>query len=538
MSTLVLHNARIYTLDPRQPWAQAAVLKEGRVAWVGREDDLPANAPRAAEAINLSGRLMLPGLIDAHFHLVAGARWRFGVQLDAARSVPELQTHVRAFAEAHPDRPWITGRGWQYSAFGETPIHRRLLDEVVPDRPVFLNAFDGHTAWVNTRALKLAGLLDSAPTSLNFGQVVVDADGTPTGELREPPAMDLVRRLIPPLSEDDESALLRQVLRECAAYGITAVHNMDNWDDGLRVLRAFESRNELTVRVYLPFSVEPGMPESALEEWEAQTGELRRDRRSPEALLRTGSMKFFADGVIEAKTAWMVEPYADGSSDRGSPNFEPSEFKRLVCKADALGYQVCVHAIGDAAVRLALDAFAEAAQRNGQRDSRHRIEHIEVYHPADLHRFRELGILGSVQPLHAEYGADLWRQLVGASRLPFGFAWHDLLNVGAPIAFGSDWPVVTMNPYEGMRAGLFRQPLSADAASHRLTLPQLLDGYTRSAAYFEFAEDTRGMIAPGYLADIIVLDRDLFEVASNPGALVETRSVLTLVGGRVVHNQL
>lgn len=541
MTTLVLHNARVYTLDPRQPWAQALVIRDGRIAWVGSEAELPAYAPKAAEAINLNGRLVLPGLIDAHFHLVAGARWRYGAQLDGARDLPELLARVRAFAEAHPDRPWVIGRGWQYALFGDMPIHRRLLDEVVPDRPVFLSAFDAHTAWVNTRALELAGLLNGPPAPLSFGQVVMGADGTATGELREFPAMNLVRRLIPPLPEDDETALLRQVLRECAAFGITAVHNMDNWDDGLRVLRAFELRDELTVRVYLPFNVEPDTPESALDEWEAQTGALRRDRRPPEAMLRTGSMKFFADGVIEAKTAWMIEPYADGSGERGAPNFAPETFKRLVRKADALGYQVCVHAIGDAAVRLALDAFEEAAQHNGRRDARHRIEHIELCHPADLPRFRTLGVLASVQPLHADYGVDAdnpWGRMVGAARLSFGFAWHDLFNAGAPVAFGSDWPVVTMNPFEGMRAGLFRQPLGANAGAHRLTLPQLLEGYTRSAAYFEFAEGARGMIAPGYLADVVALDRDLFEVASDPRAMVETRSALTLVGGRIVHEQL
>lgn len=541
MSAIVLHNARVYTLDPRQPWAQALVIQDGRITWVGAEADLPAHAPKGAELINLNRRLVLPGLIDAHFHLVAGARWRYGAQLDSARDLPELLARVRAFAEAHPDRSWVVGRGWQYAIFGDAPIHRRLLDEIVPDRPVFLSAFDAHTAWVNTRALELADLLNGPPAPLAFGQVVMGADGTATGELREFQAMSLVRRLIPPVPEEDEAALLRQVLRECAAYGITAVHNMDNWEDGLRVLRAFESRDELTVRVYLPFNVEPGMSASELDAWDAQTGALRRDRRSPETMLRTGSMKFFADGVIEAKTAWMIEPYADGSGERGTSNFAPDEFKRLVRKADALGYQVCVHAIGDAAVRLALDAFEDAAQYNGFRDARHRIEHVEVYHPADLPRFRTLGALASVQPLHADYGVDTdnpWGRMVGSARLPFGFAWHDLFNAGTPVAFGSDWPVVTMNPFEGMRAGLFRQPLGANAGVHRLTLPQLLEGYTRSAAYFEFAEGARGMIAPGYLADVFVPDQDLFEVAADPRALVETRSALTVVGGRIVHERL
>jgi hypothetical protein len=543
-ASLVVRNARIYTLDRSLPWADALAIQGDRIAWVGRDYEADDWIGPNTKVIEAGKRLVLPGLIDSHFHLLLGARGLHGVQLDDAKSVEEIQQQVRAFAQAHPDREWITGRGWQYKALPEgVAVHRKMLDEVVPDRPVVLTAFDGHTAWANTVALERAGLLNGPSAQPAFGAVIMGDDGAATGELRETVAMNLVRSHVPELTAAEQDALLRRALKMAASYGITSVHNMDGQHDALSVFHRFDAHAELTLRVYVPFDVEPGMKEDALEAW---VHSPNANSQSP--LVRTGAMKFFADGVVESKTAWMLEPYADGSDDRGKPNFDPEEFKRLVVKADYLRQQVFVHAIGDAAARLALDAFNHAIRMNGPRSSRHRIEHVEVLDPADLTRFKRMHALASVQPLHADFGTDdanPWRKLVGPRRWAWGFPWRTLMNAGVPLAFGSDWPVVTMNPFEGMRAGLARHKLDfSDAKSHfpdqKLTLEELIEGYTRAGAYFEFQEREKGQIKAGMLADVIALDQNWFDALPEElsGVIGDTRSALTIVGGRIVHEAM
>jgi len=554
-ASLVLRNARLYTQIRNDPWAEALAIYKDRIVWVGRDADAERWIGPETEVIDAGRRLALPGIIDSHFHLLRGARALYDLQLGDARSIEDVQTRLRAFAEAHPDREWLVGQGWQYSLFapGSAPT-RTLLDAVVPDRPVLLTAFDLHTAWANTVALERAGILRGAPAPLAFGAVVMGEDGLASGELREPPAMDLVRQLIPPLTRDQELDLLRQALRLCAGFGITSVHNMDGDAHSLSLYRELEARGEMTVRIYVPLLVEPGTRPEAIEDWAHDTRDLwfKPEKNKflpyPAPFVRTGCVKFFADGVVETKTAWMLEPYADGSGERGQPNFDPRELDRLIVAADSLGLQCFVHTIGDAAVRATLDAYQHARRLNGPRDARHRLEHIEVIDPVDLTRLKRLRVVASMQPLHADFGADEknpWRALVGPARWAWGFAWRTIMNAGVPLAFGSDWPVVTMNPFEGMRAGLIRQKLDlSDARSafpdHRLTLSELIAGYTADGAFFEFQEREKGRLQSGMLADLVVLDTDLFALpeAELTQHIAETRSVLTIAGGRVAHRTL
>ncbi|BCX04239.1 MAG: amidohydrolase [Candidatus Roseilinea sp.] len=553
-ASLVLRNARIYTQVRTDPWAEALAIIGDRIAWVGPDMEAADWVGPNTQVIDAGRRLVLPGLIDSHFHLLMGARALRDLQLDDARTVDEVQSRLRAFADAHPEREWLTGRGWQHSLFarGGRP-DRTVLDAVVADRPVFLVASDGHSAWVNTAALQRAGIVHGPANPPAFGAVMMDDDGRATGELREA-AMDFVRDLIPPLAREEEDDLLRQALRTCAEYGITSVHNMDGDAQSLAIYRDFEARGELTLRIYVPLTIEPGMPEADIEAWVRETQDINRatiEARAepgPMPFVRTGCVKLFADGVIESKTAWMLEPYDDGSGECGRPNFAPDEFKRLITKADALKLQIFVHAIGDAAVRAALDAFELARKLNQPRDSRHRLEHIEVLDPVDLTRMKRRRVLASVQLLHAEFGSDPdnpWRRLVGPKRWAWGFPWRAILNAGVPMAFGSDWPVVTMNPFEGMRAALTRPKLDfSDARSyfpdHRLTLEELVAGYTLDGAFFEFQERDKGRIKPGMLADLAVLDTDLFNLprADLEAGIAGTRSALTVVGGRIVHRAL
>jgi predicted amidohydrolase YtcJ len=531
-------------MDSSLPWAEALAIDGDRIAWVGR--DYAANdwIGPDTRVIEVGRRLVLPGLIDSHFHLLEGARGLRDAQLGDAASIEDVQRTVRAFAAAHPDRDWVTGRGWRYGVFppGAAP-HRSPLDAIVPDRPCYLIAFDGHTAWANTVALERAGLLLGPADSPAYGGVVMGDDGTATGELREPPAMDPVRRLIPPPTPDEDAALVGQALAMCASFGITSVHDMDGDASSLSTYRALDERGALSARIYASYSVDPGAPEGMLDDWVRATGALPSTSH-----VRTGCMKFLADGVVETKTACMLEPYDDGSGDRGRMFFAPDAFRQLVARADRLGQQVFVHAIGDAAVRAALDAFDHAKRMNGPRDSRHRIEHIEVLDPVDPTGFKRARAIASVQPLHVEFALDAdnpWRRLVGPKRWAWAFPWRALISAGAPLAFGSDWPVLTMNPFEAMRAALARPKLDFSATTshfpdHRLTLSELIEGYTRAAAYAEFQERRKGQIMPGLLADVVALDQNWFDAPREelPAAIASTRADLTIVGGRVVHNGL
>jgi len=552
-ATLVLRNAHIYTQDRSSPWAEALAIDGDRIVWTGREDEAHEWLSTGTRQIDLGGRLVLPGLIDSHFHLLRGAKALRGVQLDDALTVSALQKAVGAYANAHPDQLWVSGRGWRYKAFGAgSPIHRTLLDAVVSDRPVYLDAFDVHTGWANTRALEMAGILRGPTQQPSFGGVVMDSDGSATGELRESRAMDLVRTLIPTPTPSEIDALLGDALRQAAQYGLTSLHNMDGDADTVRVLRDFEARGKMTVRVRVPLTLKATSTEADIEDWQHMTATARDPQQAAPTLVSTGGVKLFADGVVENKTAWLIEPYADSvsqqSGDKGGPNFQTDHFRRLVTKADTLKLQVAVHAIGDMAVRATLDAYQHARTQNGPRDARHRIEHIELLNPADLTRFGRLHVLASVQPLHADFGIDTanpWRDLVGPGRWGWGFPWRALKMADIALALGSDWPVVSMNPFAGMHAGLTRIKLDFSASrssfpDQRLTLQELINGYTVDGAYFEFAENDKGQLRPGMLADVTVLDQELLALSKHelPERLCATRSVLTIVGGHVVHEAL
>ena len=525
----LLRNARIVTQNPEQPLAEALAVVGDRVAWIGRNDEAKAWIGPGTRVIDGGGRLALPGLIDSHFHLLLGARTLGMLPLEGAHDLAEVQARLRAHA-ATTDGDWIVGRGWAYRLFaGGEPIHRHMLDAAVPERPVFLTAFDGHTAWANTVALRRAGILEGADTGSAFSLVVLGADGLATGELREGAAMNLVRRHIPTLSEDEQLTLLRQALRKLATLGLTGIHNMDGdaWQLGL--YRRLLERGELSLRVLLPLSLSPGMAPEQIDAW----AELARAQSDPR--LSAGAVKLFMDGVVESKTALLLAPYNDGSADLGTANYAQEEFDALVTRADARGLQVFVHAIGDGAVRRTLNGFAAARRRNGVRDSRHRVEHVELIDPSDVGRFVELGAIAAMQPIHANFGLDeqnTWRRLSGPARWPWGFAWRRLRDSGVRLAFGSDWPVADPDPLKGIHVCLTRPPLDHGVPDQRVTLDEAVAGYTTWAAYAGHQETALGQLAPGYRADLVLLSQDLYALPA--AAIPEARVALTMVGGEVV----
>ncbi|MCB0045288.1 MAG: amidohydrolase [Caldilineaceae bacterium] len=526
---LLITNARVYTADAAQPRAEAVAVKENRIVFVGGSEKAAAWRGANTQVIDGRGRTLMPGFIDAHFHLLWGSVKLDNLQLDGARSIDEILTAVRTYADAHPEKGWIQGVQLLYNAIpAGQALTRQMLDSAVADRPVFLTAFDGHTSWANTEALRRGGILAGRATAA--GSEIVMAGETASGELREPGASNFVRDQIPQPTAAEKAALLRKGLARAASVGITSVHNMDGSEESMGIYKAFEARGELSLRVYVPYDIKPETPLDAFAE--AATWPERFNGSH----VRAGAVKFFMDGVLESYTALMLSDYAERPGDLGKALFTAEQFKRMAAEADRHGLQIFVHACGDGAVRRTLDGYEHVRRVNGVRDSRHRVEHIEVIHPDDAPRFAEMGVIASMQPLHAPLSpkdGDIWVSRPGRDKWPLSFAWELLRGAGARLVYGSDWPVVSMNPLLGLYAGRNRTAWAEGVPDQRQSLENLIAGYTRDAAYAEFMEKEKGVLRTGMLADMVLLSQDLFAVPDK--ALAEVKPVLTVCDGRPVY---
>ncbi len=534
---LLLTHAHIFTADPNFPHAQALAVQGNRIVFVGSNAEAEAWRGPNTRTIHAAGRTLMPGFIDSHFHLFWGSIELRAAQLGEVRSLDDLRGVLLAYAAAHPDQAWVHGQGLIYlsvppllagQGVREGALTRHHLDAIISDRPVAVTAYDGHTVWANTFALQKAGILHGGEVPPG-SEIVMGAEGLTTGELRERGASHFVEDLIPEPTEPEKRALLQRGLRLAAELGITSVHNMDGEMGQLTRYMAMEDTGELTLRVYIPYTIRP---ETCLE---SLTEAVEMAKANPDGMARGGAVKFFMDGVIESYTALMLDDYADAPGNKGSALFTAEHFTRMATEADRLGLQISVHAIGDAAVRRTLDGYAAVQRVNGKRDSRHRVEHIEVHHPDDLPRFAGLGVIASMQPLHAPMSAtsfDLWPARVGVDRWDRSFAWHRVREAGARLVFGSDWPVVNQSPFKGLSSALNRQPWQNGLADHCQTLEQTLLSYTRDAAYAEFMEHEKGMLKPGYLADLVLLSEDIFSVS--PQEIERVHPAMTIVDGRVV----
>jgi hypothetical protein len=440
---------------------------------------------------------------------------------------------LAAWAATHPavnsEDGWIVGYQLRYSAISiDQSLDRHWLDRVVADRPVLIYSYDTHTAWANTLALQMGGLLHGADVPAGSA-LMMAADGTATGELREPGAYNPVRERIPKPDRARKRQLLQAGLAEAARFGITSVHNMDGDREQIELYAAMAAAGEMTLRVYVPYSVKPETPLEELAQAVMWREEFQNDH------VRAGAIKLFMDGVLESYTGLMVGDYADKPGDSGDALYSAEHFNAIALAADRLGLQIFVHCCGDGAVRRTLDGYALAQRVNGRRDSRHRIEHVEAIHPDDIPRFAELGVIGSMQPYHAPLtlaDGDVWTARAGAMRWPTSFAWQTLRAAGMHHAFGSDWPVVSMNPLLGIHAARNRQPWRVGDPPQAQSLHNTLVGYTRDGAYAEFQEAHKGMLRAGMLADIVLLDGDLF---ATPDAMLKDVHVrLTMCDGRVV----
>ena len=537
---VIVTNARIYTVNPEQKWAEAIAIRGDKILAVGNRKEVETLRGPSTKVIDAGQRLLLPGFTDCHIHFMDGSLGLTRVDLNEAKTIAEIQKRVKAFADQHPAQkydPWIQGMGWTYPTFGSSALpHKKILDDVVPDRPIYLVAYDGHSSWANSKALALAGIDRNTPDPPN-GIIVHDANGDPTGALKES-AGDLVAAKTPVPTRAERLDALRRGIHEANRFGLVRVHSAGQDFEYLDLYDELRKHDELTLRFYVAYFLDP----PGLTPEIATLIENARKRYDPaDNWIAAGAVKTMLDGVIEAHTAAMLAPYTDDPSQIGKLFWDPGKYKAAITDLDARGLQIFTHAIGDKAVRLALDAYQNAHEVNHTNDARPRIEHIETIDAADVDRFGKLGVIASMQPLHSYPDDDtlnIWARNIGPERASRAWVWHSIQDKGGALAFGSDWPVVTLNPWPGVQTALTRQTKEGDppggfVPQQRLTLEDTVRGYTLGAAFAGRREKTEGSLEPGKLADFILLDRDVFKI--DPSAIGKTEVLMTVVGGRVVY---
>lgn len=533
---IIVVHGRVYTENPKQPWAQAVAIRGSKIVAVGEDATIEKRRGMGTKVINAGGKLVLPGFVDCHVHFLGGSLGLSQVNLQGAKDVTEIQKRLREYAAEHPGDDWIRGRGWNYAMFGsETLPKKSFLDELFPNRPVLLRGFDGHTAWVNSKALALAGITRDTADPPN-GSIVRDAQtGEPTGALKES-AQRLVSKLVPEPTRADKLLALRAGMKWANEHGITRVHSAGGDFESLDLYEEMRRRGDLYLRMYIAYFVDPPL----LQPKDLEAIESAHKKYHDE-WIDAGAVKFMVDGVVESHTAAMLEPYSDDSSLKGKPFWEPANYNAAVAELDKQGLQLFTHAIGDSGIRMALDAYENAEQRNHKHDRRPRIEHIETVSAADIPRFGQLGVIASMQPLHSYPDSDtvdVWARNVGADRASRAWAWKSISDAGGHLAFGSDWPVVTLSPWEGIQTAVTRQtaegtPADGFVPEQRLTVEQAVDGYTLGAAFAGRREKSEGSLEEGKLADLIIVSQNIFDI--NPHKIGGTKVVTTILGGRVVY---
>jgi hypothetical protein len=539
---LALTGGKIYTVDAGRSWAEAVAIKDGRIVFVGSSEDAKNFIGDDTKVVNLKGRMVVPGFQDAHVHPISAGVEANACDLNAYATVDEYIAAIKRYADANPDEPWITGGGWLMSAFGPGALARReLIDAVVPDRPVFLWSRDGHTAWVNTKALEVAGITNKTPDPPD-GRIDRDPkSGAAVGSLQEG-AANLVASRKPPNSDAIREEGLRYAIKYLNGLGITAVQdaNVNETQDDLATYRKLDQAGELSLHVIgsIWWKRDQGV--------EQIEGMKQLRSKYTKGHVDAGTAKIMQDGVMENYTAVMLEPYLlPGKKDvRGIPMVEPEKLKEAVARLDAEGFQVHFHAIGDGAIRQSLNAVEAARKANGDLGHRHHISHLQLIDNADVPRFKQLGVVANYQPLWAyadEYITELTIPFIGPERSSHLYAINSLLNSGATVAFGSDWSVSSPNPFEEMetaitRLGALGETTEPFLPEEAITLAQALDAFTINAAYVNRLEQETGSIEVGKLADLAILDRNLFDIPASE--LSDTRALVTLFEGKAVHGKL
>ena len=535
---LVFRNGSIYTVDGTRSWARAVAVRGGRIVYVGSDEGSEEWAGPSTQVVDLDDRLMLPGFQDVHIHPITGGIDAAACDLNELTTLEEYLQAIGTYAAENPDEEWILGGGWSMSVFGPgANASRKLLDEIVPDRPVFLSSADGHSAWVNSKALEIAGITAETPDPADG---IIDREpGTrePMGSLQEG-AADRVFAHAPPVDPEARMAGLKYAIEMLNRYGITSIQDAHIYgEQDLQAYRALDDRGELSLRVV----------GSLWWDRESGTGQIRqfkswRDQYT-RGRVRATTVKIMQDGVMENFTAAMLEPYI-GKGTRGIPMVEPEALKTAVTALDAAGFQVHFHAIGDAAIRQSLDAVEAALLANGNLGHRHHVSHLQLIDPADVPRFRKLGVVANFQPLWAyadSYIKELTVPFIGPERTEWLYPIGSVHRSGGMIAFGSDWSVSSPNPFFQIETAIRRmgppgentEPFLPD---ERIDLPLALAAFTINAAYVNTSERDTGSVEVGKYADLIVLDRNLFDI--RPEDISDTSVLMTMIEGQVVHGDL
>ncbi|MEX0991956.1 MAG: amidohydrolase [Actinomycetota bacterium] len=536
---LILTSAAIYTVNPSEPWVEALAVRDGRISAVGSTEDIMELRGPATRVLDLPGRMVLPGFQDAHVHPPIAGIDRMRCDLLEVEGREEILTAVKTYAETHPDEPWILGSGWGTGSFPGGVPTAADLDAVVPDRPVLLSSSDGHAAWANSRAMELASVTRATPDPPD-GYLERDAAGNPIGTFQEG-AADLVEDVAPSPTRDDVRRGLLVAQEYLHSLGITswqdAIVGESSWGDTIGVYRDLGESGQLTARVVgaLWWGREQGLE---------QLGDLREKRTSFAAgRFRPTSVKLMLDGIVENKTAGVLEPYLgpDGqpTAERGIDFIDPDLLMKLAPMLDEDGFQMHFHAIGERAVRNALNALTRV-QEEGRRAHRHHISHIQIIHPDDIGRFAELDVTANMQPLwacHEPAMDDLNIPILGQERSGWLYPFASLLRSGARLAGGSDWNVSTPNVFLQSEVAVTRIGRDAPDADpllpgEAITLDAALRAYTMGSAYVNHQDDVTGSIEVGKYADLAVVDRNLF--ASDDGPIGDARVLLTLVEGEEV----
>jgi len=534
---LVIHDAKIYTVDPARPWAEAVAIKDGRILATGGDAEILRFVSSRTRVLDVRGRLVLPGFIDSHNHITFGSDPDV-LQLSDVRSPREIYERVRLAVATQREGGWIEGEGWNYSVFpgGALPTWRDL-EVVTGDRPAFLVSYDVHTVWLNRAALKRLGITRTT-ASLPYGEVDKDPrTGEPTGILRSFATMGLsvagqqaLRQILPSWSAGRRFGRLKRNLEVASRFGITTIVEPQAFLEDLSLFSRARQDGILKSRLQIALYHPRGTPESEL----ARFDEARR--RFDDDVLRVAAVKLYIDDVVEPHTAAMLEPYSDSPGERGATLYPPDEFKSVAARIDRMKFQMFIHAIGDRGIRTALDALQYAREQNGPRDSRHQLVHIECLSPEDIPRFKALGVVACMQPRHcAPDITGKWAMNIGPERSRYAWAFRSLRDSGATLAFASDWNVAEMDPLVGIytaltRKGLDGRPPGGWIPEQTIDLVSALRAYTIQGAYANFVEGNRGSIEAGKYADVIVLSDNLFDLA--PDRIKDARVLLTLVGGR------
>jgi predicted amidohydrolase YtcJ len=535
-ATLILLNGRVWTENPHLPESEAIAIDGPRILAVGRSTDIRKLAGPRCRIIDLQGRRVVPGFNDSHVHFLGGGNSLISVQLSDANSAEEFRRRIGDYAKSLDKGAWIRDGIWDHQRWtpAALPTHQ-LIDPVTPDNPVLVWRLDGHMALVNAYAMRLAGI-DRTTKDVPGGEIMRDSDGNPTGILKDA-ATALVERVMPRLSEKELDAGMMAAMREAARHGVTSVQNMaDSSTDQdtalkLREFQKFARAGALTVRIYdaIPLRNWKNLADAGVQ---ASFGS---------AVLRIGNLKSFADGALGSATAWMDAPFANQPSNSGLAGADLLDSTRMYANiqgADQAGLQISIHAIGDRAIHTILDLFERAERQNGGGERRFRIEHVQHLRPDDAARFAPLGVIASMQPYHAIDDGRWAETMLGPERIKSSYAWRSLLDHGAVLAFGSDWPVAPLDPLEGIYAATTRQTIDGRnpqgwVPEQRIKVAEAVHAYTVGSAFAEHQEAVKGSLEPGKLADVVVLSEDIFHIP--PTDIERARVYMTVFDGSVIY---